>query len=256
MSSQRPATDATRAEALRLAEEVGAAEAGRRLGLPGATIRSWRKRAGVAGPPAGVEPADWVARKQAGAASAWEVAQAALEKLRSLLAEGKTADLQRVAIAWAVALDKSAMLEAAVTAAEERELRLDRRAGEVIVAVLGVYFDAVGLPFSQSRPLLAELLRQAEDGGPITPSASTANAARAAVLEHVERKLREASQQPAVLLPLPEPPAELEAEEVSGEIVDDVPSIGLRRSANTEPEPSSRMVVRRSPRVDFSQRSY
>jgi hypothetical protein len=58
------ATDATvKAEALRFAEEHGAAEAAKRTGVPAATIRSWRHRSGAAGPPAGVDPQTWQEQK-------------------------------------------------------------------------------------------------------------------------------------------------------------------------------------------------
>ena len=95
MTRQR-ATDATgKAEALRLAEEHGAAEAAKRTGVPAATIRSWRHRSGEAGPPKGVDPQTWAERKRAGAEEAWAAAQEALAQVRSLLVAGKTADAQR-----------------------------------------------------------------------------------------------------------------------------------------------------------------
>jgi hypothetical protein len=87
---RRRASDATvKAEALRLAEESGAAEAAKRTGAPAATIRSWRHRSGAAGPPKSVEPQTWAERKRAGAEDAWEAAQEALARVRSLLVAGR-----------------------------------------------------------------------------------------------------------------------------------------------------------------------
>jgi hypothetical protein len=87
---RRRASDATvKAEALRLAEESGAAEAAKRTGAPAATIRSWRHRSGAAGPPKSVDPQTWAERKRAGAEDAWEAAQEALARVRSLLVAGR-----------------------------------------------------------------------------------------------------------------------------------------------------------------------
>jgi hypothetical protein len=244
---------------LRLAEEHGAAEAARLTGVPAATIRSWRKRAGVAGPPAGAESADWVARKQAGAEEAWATAQAALGKVRELIDAGKHGDAQRAALTAAILIDKSGVLESAWQTAEDRHARLEHAAAQQLVAVLRVLFDAIEVPLSCVRSLLAELLRQADAGEAITPSSDTANAARAAVREHIarelradiERDVRQQSDRPTLELPAPEPePVEPAASEVvTGEIVDEQPS---RRPRTVYPPP----VVNRRSRPDFSQRSY
>jgi hypothetical protein len=210
------------------------------------------RRAGTTGPPAGDDPADWTARKAAGAASAWTVAQVALEKLRALLDEGKTSDLQRVAIAWAVALDKSAMLEAAAAAAEERQLRLARADAELIVAALRTVFDGAGLPWTQCKPLIAAVLKQAEAGEPLSAPEPAASHARAAIRQVIEAELAAAAQAdaralpPAVEVP-PEPEFEL-AEVLTGEVVSDEP-------ASPPPFNGPPPVIRRS-RADFSARAY
>jgi transposase-like protein len=45
--ARRSYTQEQRAEALKLYQEVGPSEAGRRLDIPNATIRQWAKRAGA-----------------------------------------------------------------------------------------------------------------------------------------------------------------------------------------------------------------
>jgi transposase-like protein len=53
-----------RERALRRAREVGAAQAARELGVPAATVRSWRRRAGESGPPVGVDPNGWAEQRR------------------------------------------------------------------------------------------------------------------------------------------------------------------------------------------------
>jgi hypothetical protein len=92
--NQRTFDSGLKAEALRLAEAHGAAEAAKVTGVPAATIRSWRHRGGGAGPPKSLDPQTWAERKRAGAEDAWAAAQEALAQVRSLLVAGKTADAQ------------------------------------------------------------------------------------------------------------------------------------------------------------------
>jgi transposase-like protein len=172
------ATDQTlKAEALRLAEEHGAAEAAKRTGVPAATIRSWRHRSGAAGPPAGVDPRTWQEQKAQGAREAWATAQEALAQVRSLLAAGKTADAQRAALTMAILTDKSGVLEEAARREEERQVRIAARQGKLIAELIRMYFEAVGLTLGPAaRQTLAHLLRQATDGTPLSPPAEAADA--------------------------------------------------------------------------------
>jgi hypothetical protein len=176
---RRRATDAmVKAEALRLAEEHGAAEAAKLTGVP-ATIRSWRHRGGEAGPPKGADPVDWASRKQAGAEEAWAAAQEALGQVRSLLVAGKTADAQRAALTMAILTDKSGVLEEAARRDEERQARLTAAQGELLAEVICMYFEAVGLTLGPAaRQTLAHLLRQAKDGAPLSPPAAAEEAKR------------------------------------------------------------------------------
>jgi hypothetical protein len=168
-----------KAQALRLAEEHGAAEAAKRTGVPAATIRSWRHRSGAAGPPAVVDPQTWQEQKAQGAREAWATAQEALAQVRSLLAAGKTADAQRTALTMAILTDKSGVLEEAARREEERQARLTAAQGQLLAEVIRMYFEAVGLTLGPAaRQPLAHLLRQAKDGAPLSPPAEAAEANR------------------------------------------------------------------------------
>jgi transposase-like protein len=174
------ATDATvKAEALRLAEEHGAAVAAKRTGVPAATIRSWRHRSGAAGPPAGLDPQSWQEQKAQGAQEAWATAQEALAQVRLLLAAGKTADAQRAALTMAILTDKSGVLEEAARREEERQIRIAEGQGRLLAEVIRMYFEAVGLKLGPAaRQTLAHLLRQAKDGAPLSPPAEADRARR------------------------------------------------------------------------------
>jgi hypothetical protein len=184
------ATDATvKVEALRLAEEHGAAEAAERTGVPAATIRSWRHRSGAAGPPAGLDPQTWQEQKAQGARQAWQTAQEALAQVRSLLAAGKTADAQRAALTMAILTDKSGVLEEAARREEERQLRLAEGQGRLLVAVIDAYLEAIGLSAGPAaRKTLAHLLRQAGAGEPLSSPAEAAEA-RADIIRQVGSEL-------------------------------------------------------------------
>jgi hypothetical protein len=184
------ATDATvKAEALRLAEEHGAAEAAKRTGVPAATIRSWRHRSGAAGPPAGVDRQTWQEQKARGAREAWATAQEALAQVRLLLAAGKTADAQRAALTMAILTDKSGVLEEAARREEERQLRLAGAQGRLLVAVIDAYLEAIGVSAGPAaRKTLAHLLRQPGAGEPLSPPAE-ADDARADIRRQVGSEL-------------------------------------------------------------------
>jgi hypothetical protein len=186
---QRAAGATVKAEALRLANEHGAAEAAKRTGVPAATIISWRHRSGEAGPPKSLDPQTWAERKLAGAEEAWAAAQQALAEVRSLLVAGKTADAQRAALTMAILTDKSGVLEEAARREEERQVRIAEGQGKLIAELIRMYFEAVGLTLGPAaRQTLAHLLRQARDGAPLSPPAETA-AARAVITRRVVSQL-------------------------------------------------------------------
>ncbi len=160
-----PATDsATRDRALQRAAGVGAAQAGRELGVPAATIRAWRRRSGEAGAPAGMDSETWGQLKQVGARDAWKAAQQALAEVRRHLAAGKPRDAQAAALSFAILVDKSGVLEAAAAAAQaaesDRRARLDREQAHVLAEVISALLAALGVPLDPARPIVGTLLRQ------------------------------------------------------------------------------------------------
>jgi transposase-like protein len=178
-SDQRRCDPALRAEALKLASEVGSAEAARRLAVPSATVRAWRHRAGHAGPPQGADPADWAARKQAGAEEAWAAAQEALSRCRELLEAGDARQAQSASVIFGVLVDKSEVLERAAQTAREREERLAETEAHLIIRVLRTYLESIGLSFGRpAASTLSAILRQAAAGEPLVapPVAAEARA--------------------------------------------------------------------------------
>lgn len=159
-------TDAQREAALQRAGEVGAAAAGKELGISPGTIRSWRSRSGrVAQVPSGADPADWAQAKRDGAQDTWKAAQQALSKVRELLNADRMGDAQRAAITMAVLIDKSGIMELAAERADEAQARLTEEHGRQIVAVLENVVKDLALPVSPAvRRLLSARLRGATDG--------------------------------------------------------------------------------------------
>lgn len=187
------ATDPQRRErALQRAAEVGAAQAGRDLGLSAATIRAWRRRSGQAGPPAGMDPQTWAQAKETGARDAWTAAREALAEVRRHLKDGKARDARDAALSFAILVDKSGVLEAAAAAAEAadfaRGTRLAQEQANALAGVIGALFAALGVPLGPARPVLATLLRQAAAGETLTAPEDAAAAARGAVLVALHKK--------------------------------------------------------------------
>jgi hypothetical protein len=208
MSRKRVATDpATKARALQLAAEVGIKAASEATGVPQGTIKAWRHRSGAAGPPAGADPEDWAAKKGAAAKDAWIVAGQALHSVNRLLAAGRTGDAKNAALSMAIMLDKSAMLEAAAQAQEERRVRLDQERGHLVVSIIELYHDVIGLPFntrdrfggvvagSPTRKLLRELVLSCVVNGefvPAPPPEDAASEARAWIREVITAEIEPA----------------------------------------------------------------
>ena len=165
---QRSHDAALKADAIALAAEHGAAEAARRTGVPAATIRSWRHRAGEAGPPSGADPTDWATRKAAGAEAAWRAAQEALRRCGELIEDGDLRQAQSASVVYGVLVDKAEVLERAAQTASERQIRLAEAQAELIVRVIKSYHEAIGLTFGPAaRTTLSALLRRAEAGEPL-----------------------------------------------------------------------------------------
>lgn len=131
--SRRRASKAERAEALDLAERVGFAEAGRRLGIPDGTLRSWANRAtsrAVAAlavvPPSTSDVAvpdvaglAWPERRARLLPKLGEVAAKALEKADQAIDGGKARDAKDYTVTAAILVDKAQLLGGGATSRSE-----------------------------------------------------------------------------------------------------------------------------------------
>jgi hypothetical protein len=93
------------------------------------------------------------------------------------LAQGKTVDAQRAALTMAILTDKSGAVEETARREEERQVRIAEGQGKRIAELIRMYFETVGLTLGPAaRKSLAQLLRQATDGAPLSPPAEAAEA--------------------------------------------------------------------------------
>lgn len=178
--------------ALRLAEEQGVAEASRRTGIPAGTIYAWRSRAGLAGPPSGVDPASWAARKEAGALETYAAAQEALARVRELLKAGDERKAKDAAISLGILLDKSGLLESSAAVANERNIRLSEGVAQLLAEVIRALLQALKVPDTPAlRRMVRELLTQASGGQVIVASPADSEAVRESVRARVAAELRQ-----------------------------------------------------------------
>jgi hypothetical protein len=195
------------------------------------------------------EPLDELERTRRSAAAAHAVASRAIRKTDDLLAEGKASEARNAAAAGGIWADKARGWDELIAAAEQHNVRITEEQMTMVVAVIELYFDAVGLPFAQgsaARRLLAEMLRQAEAGKPVPASPALAEPAYRAVRdaigaelrEEIERELRDRVEPDwrAEQRGLPAPDAEREAEPVE-------PMAGPRTVVRTVSEPVEDEVV-------------
>jgi transposase-like protein len=112
-SPNRTYTPEQRAEALQLVAEVGAAEVGRRLDIPGATIRAWARKAGMAASAPVSEPTraatdaarrSYAERRTEIARETGAVASDLLDRIRSA---GKPSDVRALASGFGTLIDKA-----------------------------------------------------------------------------------------------------------------------------------------------------
>ena len=173
-------TPEERERALARAAEVGAAQAGRELGIAPGTIRVWRSRAAARvdtggrvdtpGDVSGVAPAD-----------TWTAAQEALAQFRELIAAGKMLEAQRAAISMGVLIDKSRILEERAAIAHERAVVLADDQAKMVVRMVRAALRAFGLPMGDAvTAVLKTLLVQVGEGAEqLTVPPELAEAARA-----------------------------------------------------------------------------
>ena len=175
-----PVTPEERERALARAAAVGAAQAGRELGIAPGTIRVWRSRAAARaedggrgdtpGDVSGVDPAD-----------TWTAAQEALAQFRELMASGKTLEAQRAAISMGVLIDKSRILEERAAIAHERAVVLADDQAKMVVRMVRTALRAFCLPMGDAvTAVLKTLLVQVGEGAEqLTVPPELAEAARA-----------------------------------------------------------------------------
>ena len=169
-----------RERALARAAEVGAAQAGRELGIAPGTIRVWRSRAvaradnsgrvDTPGDVSGVDPAD-----------TWTAAQEALARFGELMAAGKTLEAQRAAISMGVLIDKSRILEERAAIAHDRAVVLADDQAKMVVRMIRTSLGALRLPMGDAviAVLKTLLLRVGEGAEQLTVPPELAEAARA-----------------------------------------------------------------------------
>ncbi len=172
--------DAIREKALAIAEETTAVQASRELGIPVATIYTWRQAVGQIGPPRGErDPDAWARRKEEGAAESWEEARAALQLVRQRLGDGEENKAKTAALTFAILADKSAMLEQSSALAAERNARIDAAQIECIAEALSALLTDLDLPKTAAvAEVMAHHLRPLEDPGADTGPSEHAATAR------------------------------------------------------------------------------
>lgn len=120
MRARTGRTIAEKADALALADEVGAEEAARRLGVPAGSIRRWRHE-GLTG--TDVEPSDpslpWPARREQMIPRLAAAAEEALAAARQAVAGGKLRDARDAFVGLGIVLDKLQLLSGLATSRSE-----------------------------------------------------------------------------------------------------------------------------------------
>jgi hypothetical protein len=206
-AGQRSYDESTKDEALRLAEEVGTAEAGRRLGIPPGTIRSWRHHTGkVTQAPSGADPDEWQQVKRQAAEHSFGTAMKALRRCNELLEMGRMADAQKTALSMAILVDKSGVLEMAARQLDDRQAALSEQQARQVVDLIGAVLDDLGVPIGQAaRRVFAAHVRGDTD-------AAAAERARREITEQIGTRyvadhpeLVERRREP-LALPAPRPP--------------------------------------------------
>ena len=243
---KRVATDpATRARALQIAAERGAAQASRETGVPAGTIRAWRARSEDPAQRSAQDSRAQGDRQKQGADRMWKVAEASTRKALEAIERGDTLAAQRLMVTAGISADKTGQLEEASARTAERQVRLAGNQGQLMALIDRMFFEAVGIPWSMPvRRLLASLYRQAEEidrDGAVAVSPDLAEAAAQDVREHFARLLRaefERDRMERLALPAPSQPVDdvvpaepigAEAEVVDAEPVgDELPSGWLR----------------------------
>jgi hypothetical protein len=262
---QRTATDpATRARALQLAAEVGAAQASRETGVPASTIRAWRARdadqravntTATVPVTAVTSPDDQLERVKRIADKAAMAAESAIDQLQETI--GSARSPQSLAIATGVLLDKAAQLQDGIRAIEEQQIRITEEQGHLIAELQRLLFEAIDVPYGLERGrgrhvrvLLADMLRQATTSGDrlvFVSQPDLAEAARDEVRDVFAKRLRPGIER--------EIRQQLEAERAAAAPVatSSVMPLGLPERSSAPLDGSEEMVGPRQAVVTFSE---
>ena len=184
---QQPIDPRRKAEALKLAEEHGSAEASRRTGVSADTIRYWRHKAAKAAQPKDTD-ADDIARLERLVTEQRAAAEESLTKAREAVAAGRGSEAKNLMICHGIAVQRGADLAADLRSAREHEIQVTDEQAKLMVAVLEGVFRDLGLgrayePGSPARKVLAHHLRaRAEPDGPAPDAAEARAAVRVEVL--------------------------------------------------------------------------
>jgi len=152
-----------RREALKLADELSPTEASKLTGIPASTIRMWRTRyrqeavvrigqARVAGDPIGVEIEVEALRERA--KNGMRVFACAMSRLEEVIDTAKNP--QSVAIAGAIAYDKSVSQLQQALALKDRQVRVEQAQVDELKKLL----DEVGLSAEQESAFVAAARRR------------------------------------------------------------------------------------------------
>ena len=176
---------------LKRAEEVGTAAAAAEVGVPPATVRTWRKRRADAPVPAGVSLPDEsvggaegvvsgsrVERLRARAEKARAAQHRAEDRADAMIGTGQAAEARNAMVSATGFAERAAEMEAGARAEELGEVELAQAEGELLLEMIDTVFVVIGVELP--REVVAHVL-----AGEVVP-AEVAEAAR----EGVWRRLR------------------------------------------------------------------
>jgi hypothetical protein len=119
-------------------------------------------------------------KKREGADETWMAARDALKLVRTLIASGEERKAKDAALAMAILIDKSAVLENASALADERAAKLSQGQGEAIAAAIMGMLEDLGIPLVPAmKDVLLHHFRPLESGASLrVGSAPDAGVAR------------------------------------------------------------------------------
>lgn len=188
MSRRQPTDPALKAQALKLADEVGAAEAARRLGLKEATVCQWRRREKQAAPPPQAGELGEVERLEQLVLAEEGIAVRALAAANAAIAAGKANDAKLYMTAHGIARDKARDLRAQLHAAREHRVHLAEAQAKQLAAVIRGVLTDLGHDLGDEHVRKVVRHRLVEGGA---PPAEVVESARRALVERLAGEIKE-----------------------------------------------------------------